>query len=68
MGELGCGSIGENLLHAPHCGFDGRDNPCLSIPFTDCSLWKMDAYQLLRENQRLNTFCREEYQGREFIG
>jgi hypothetical protein len=33
--------------------------------FIDCSLWKMDAYQLLRVNQRLNTFCREECLGRE---
>jgi hypothetical protein len=30
-----------------------------------CSLWKMDAYHLLRGDQRLNTFCKEEYPGRE---
>ena len=33
--------------------------------FIDCSLWKMDAYQLLRVDQRLNTFCRKECLGRE---
>jgi hypothetical protein len=46
----------------PTGGFDGRDSPCLSIPLTDCSSWKMDAYQLLRVDQK---FCREECPGRE---
>jgi hypothetical protein len=41
------------------------DSPRLSIPFIDCPSWKMDEYQLLRVDQRLNTFCREECLGRE---
>jgi hypothetical protein len=32
--------------------------------FIDCSSWKMNVYQLLRVDQRLNTFCREECLGR----
>jgi hypothetical protein len=64
-GDLGCGSTDEGLLHAPHGGFDGKDSPHLSIPFIECSSWKMDAYQFLRVYQRLNTFRRKECLGRE---
>ena len=28
--------------------------------FIGCSLWKMDAYHLLKVDLKLNTFCREE--------
>jgi hypothetical protein len=42
-----------------------RDSPCLSIWLIDYSLWKMDAYRLLRVLQRLNTFSRKKCPGRE---
>ena len=38
---------------------------CLSILFIDCLTCKMDAYYLLRVDQRLNTFCRKGCPGRE---
>jgi hypothetical protein len=49
----------------PITDLDGRNSPCLSIPFIDCSSWKMDAYHLLRVDQRLNTFGRKECLRRE---
>lgn len=45
--------------------FSMRDSPCLSKLFIHCSLWKMGAYNSLRVDQGLNTFCREDDQGRE---
>jgi hypothetical protein len=49
----------EGLLHAPHETVLG------SKLFIGCSSWKMDAYLLLREDLRLNTFFGEECLGRE---
>jgi hypothetical protein len=49
----------------PTVVLDKRDSPCLSIPFIYCSLWKMGAFDLLRVDQRLNTFCRKKCLGRE---
>lgn len=37
----------------------------VGVGFIDSSLWKMDAYQFLRVDQRLNTFYREECLRRE---
>ena len=51
------------FLHSPSKQFYGRDSPCLSIPFIDSSSWKMDGHQLLRLDQTLNIFCKEEYLG-----
>ena len=31
MGDLGCGSVGKGLLHAPHSSFYGSDSLCLSM-------------------------------------
>jgi hypothetical protein len=62
VGDLGSRSGVEGPLHVLH---DEKHSPCLSILFIDYSLWKMGAYQLLRVDQRLNTFCREECPGRD---
>lgn len=51
MGHLGCGPVAGDLLHAPHSSFDGRDGPCLSIVFIDCSSWEMNVNQLLPQGE-----------------
>jgi hypothetical protein len=37
-----------------------RDSPSFSILFVHCSLWKTGAYNFLKVDQRLNTFCRKD--------
>lgn len=49
----------------PMVVLDERDSPCLSILFAHSSSWKIGAYNILRVNQRLNTFYRKECPGRE---
>lgn len=45
-------------------GYDQKDIVQNFIPFIDYSSWKIDMHPLLREDQRLNAICREDFPGR----
>ena len=67
-GELQLSSAFSML---PHNGLFGfcfcfmKETVLGSKLFIGCSLWKLDAYHLLKVDLRLNTFCRKECPGRE---